>query len=181
MVMMKGRWGVHCRWGRVCTLHLWTSLKEDSEGLAWKTTAAQGEGKGQWECFISAVASIAVRYAHTAWFHVCAAVFRPGELFVSGLSFPLLMKGIFSFTESCGVQDSHHLHRSDRELALIDVSHNLMTDCQLNNLTFKWQEYSKGYSLAWWQRSVRNCHQLSLKYITCWIWNICTYFSSVSL
>lgn len=31
--------------GRVCTFYLWTSLKGDSPGLAWKTTAGKGAGE----------------------------------------------------------------------------------------------------------------------------------------
>lgn len=65
----------------------------------------------------------------------------------SGLFPLLLMKDIFSFGESRGVQDSpYHLHHSDPGLALIGVNTNPPTDCQLNNLTFKWQKCSKGYS-----------------------------------
>lgn len=41
---MKGRRVLACQWGRVCTFYLWTSLKGDSPGLAWKTTAAGGVG-----------------------------------------------------------------------------------------------------------------------------------------
>lgn len=83
----------------------------------------------------------------------------------SGLSLLPFMKDIFSFAESCGVQDSpYHLHHLDPGLALIGVNHNPLTDCQLNNLTFKWQEYSKSYSLARLQRGLylHNCHQSCL-------------------
>lgn len=37
-----------CQWGTASTFYLWTSLKGDSLGLAWKTTAA--EGAGSWIC-----------------------------------------------------------------------------------------------------------------------------------
>lgn len=43
--MMKGRWAPACQRGRVCTFYLRTSLKGDSLGLAWKTTAVQGTGE----------------------------------------------------------------------------------------------------------------------------------------
>lgn len=134
-------------------------IKRRFRWLILEDHCCTGAGKGQPECFVSAAASISVRLvSHTrnqhmpAWFHVCAAVLFSGLwncLSCSGLSTLLLMKDIFSFAESCGVQDNpYHLHHSDLGLALIGVNHNSLTDCQLNNLTFKWQEYSKGY-IVW--------------------------------
>lgn len=175
---MKGRWGLRCRWGRVCTSYLRTSLKGDSAGLAWKTTATEGQGKAnrsalslpphQYLCFRC--------HTHTHSAHACVVLcvrYHPffldlwNCLSCSSLCLLLLMKDIFSFAESCGVQDSrYHLHHLDPGLALIGVNYNPLTDCQLNNLAFKRQEFSKGYSPARSQRGLclRHCHQ-------CCLWN----------
>lgn len=165
--MMKGRWGLCCRWGRVCT-YRWTSLKGDSAGLAWKTTAAQGQGKAN----RSASSLPLHQYLYTQYrtwsAHGSVCILFSGLwncLSCSSLSLLLLMKDIFSFAESRGVQDNpYHLHHSDPGLALIGVNHNPLTNCQFNNLTFKWKEYSKVYSLARSQRGLYlcSCHQSRL-------------------
>lgn len=144
--MMKGRSGLHCRWVRVCTFYLRTSLKGDSAGLAWKTTAAQGQGKAN----VSALSLPPHQYlytlcrTHTISTCLCGSVCALLSFFFffrylwnclscSGLSLLPFMKDIFSFAESCGVQDSpYHLHHLDPGLALIGVNHNPLTDCQLN-------------------------------------------------
>lgn len=151
-------------------------IKRRFSGLSLEDHCNRGAGKGQQECFVSAAASICVRlvsHAHTISACLRSSVCTQPSVFLdlwnclpcSSLCLLLLMKYIFSFAESCGVQDSrYHLHHLDLGLALIGVNHNPLTDCQLNNLTFKWQEFSKGYSPARSQRDLclRHCHQCCL-------------------
>lgn len=153
-------------------------IKRRFSRLSLEDHCNRGAGKGQQECFVSAATSISVRsvsHVHTISACLRGSVCALPSVFLdlwncltcSTLCLLLLMKDIFSFAESCGVQDScYHLHHLDLGLALIGVNHNPLTDCQLNNLTFKWQEFSKGYSPARSQRGLclRHCHQ-------CCLWN----------
>lgn len=97
--MMKGRWALAFQWGRVWTFYLWTSLKGDWVGLAWKTIAAQGREEramaAYWLC--SAFAAAPNMHACMCAHHCACASFicshaLAAELFITKRPLTLVIR-----------------------------------------------------------------------------------------